>query len=314
MEKIRVGISRCLLGEKVRYDGGHKLDRYLTDTLGRYFDYVPVCPEVEYGLPVPREAMRLVGNAENPRLLTIKTGIDHTQGMLKWTETRLSELEKEGLCGFIFKSRSPSSGMQGVKVYTDSGMPARRGVGIFAGAFMKRFPILPVEDDGRLNDPGLRENFIERIFVYKRWQDFSKKGGGRNELIAFHSDHKYLIMAHSPRHATHLGRIVAGSDSYEGTLNDTYIKTMMEGLKLTATKKKNTNCLHHIMGYFKKDLSADEKQELLDIIDDYHRGIIPLVVPVILLKHYVRKYDKPYLNRQFYLNPHPMELMLRNHV
>ncbi|MCX8111098.1 MAG: DUF523 and DUF1722 domain-containing protein [Syntrophorhabdaceae bacterium] len=313
MEKIKVGISRCLLGEKVRYDGGHQHDRYLTDTLGRYFDYVPVCPEVEYGLPVPREAMRLVGSPEDPRLLTIKTGIDHTDGMKRWADTRLKELEKEGLCGFIFKSKSPSSGMQGVKVYSSGGMPVKKGTGIFAGAFMRHFPLLPVEDDGRLNDPVIRENFIERIFVYKRWQGFIERGGEHKDLVAFHTDHKYLIMSHSPKHLTELGRIVADSRVKNHERNSIYVKTMMDGLKFTATRRKNTNCLHHIMGYFKKDLTGDEKQELLEVIEDYHKGIIPLIVPITLIKHYVRKYDKPYLKRQAYLNPHPMELMLRNH-
>lgn len=314
MEKIKVGISRCLLGEKVRYDGGHKLDRYLTDTLGRYFEYVPVCPEVEYGLPIPREAMHLVGSPDRPRLVTIKTGIDHTDGMLKWAQKKLKELEKENLCGFIFKSRSPSSGMQGVRIYSEKGMPEKKGVGIFARAFMGHFPIIPVEDDGRLNDPVIRENFIERIFVYRRWQEFIESGGEHRGLVAFHSDHKYLIMSHSPKHLTELGRLVANPKHPDSDINNIYIQTMMDGLKLTATKRKNTNCLHHIMGYFKKDLTGDEKQELLDVIEDYHRGIVPLIVPITLIKHYVRKYDKAYLGRQVYLNPHPLELMLRNHV
>ena len=170
MEKIRLGISSCLLGEKVRYDGGHKLDHYLKETLGRYVDWLPVCPEVEYGLPVPREAMRLIGNAGAARLVTTHTGIDHTDGMQRWAAQRLAELEREDLCGFVFKSRSPSSGMRGVNVYTPSGIPVPRGVGIFAGAFMERFPLIPVEDDGRLQDPALRENFIERVFVFRRWK------------------------------------------------------------------------------------------------------------------------------------------------
>jgi uncharacterized protein YbbK (DUF523 family) len=171
MEKIRIGVSACLLGQNVRYDGGHRHDRYITDTLGRWFEWVPVCPEVEYGLPVPREAMRLVGNPETPRLVTIRTRIDHTDGMLAWADKRLEALAALDLCGFIFKSRSPSSGMAAVKVYTETGMAVKKGVGIFAGAFMKRFPLLPVEEDGRLNDPFLRENFIERIFVYRRWRE-----------------------------------------------------------------------------------------------------------------------------------------------
>ena len=179
IEKIRIGISACLLGQNVRYDGGHQHDRYITDTIGRWFEWVPVCPEVEYGLPVPREAMRLVGDTENPRLVTIRTRIDHTDGMLAWVEKRLEALAAEDLCGFIFKSRSPSSGMAAVKVYGDAGMAVEKGVGIFAGAFMKRFPLLPVEEDGRLNDPLLRENFIERIFVYRRWRELEKRDRDR---------------------------------------------------------------------------------------------------------------------------------------
>jgi uncharacterized protein YbbK (DUF523 family) len=175
MDRIKLGISSCLLGNNVRYDGGHQHDRYITDTLGRYVEWLPVCPEVECGLGIPREAMRLVGDPENPRLMTIRTGVDHTDGMRTWVEKKLNELEKETLCGFIFKSKSPSSGIGGVKIYTSSGMPDREGTGLFGGAFMKHFPLLPVIDEGRLHDPLLRENFIERIFVYKRWQELQIK-------------------------------------------------------------------------------------------------------------------------------------------
>lgn len=314
MEKIRMGISRCLLGENVRYDGGHQLDRYLTDTLGKYFEYTPVCPEVEYGLPIPREALRLVGKPDSARLVTIKSGVDHTEGMLKWAQVRLEELAKEDLCGFIFKSKSPSSGMRAVKVYGPSGMPVHKGVGIFAGAFMKRFPTLPVEEDGRLHDPLLRENFIERVFVYKRWQELLKQGKSIKNLINFHTDHKLLILSHSPKHNSMLGKLVAAAKDYKGDLFGEYIRILMEGLTMIATVKKHTNVLHHIMGYFKKVLSADEKRELLEIIGNYHDQLVPLVVPVTLLNHYVRKYGEPYLERQYYLHPHPLELMLRNHV
>lgn len=315
MDKIKMGISRCLLGENVRYDGGHQHDRYLTDTLGNYFEYIPVCPEVEYGLPIPREALRLVGKPESARLVTIKTGIDHTDGMLEWAYGKLNELEKENLCGFVFKSKSPSSGMQAVKVYGPSGMPVHKGVGVFAGAFIKRFPILPVEEDGRLHDPALRENFIERVFVYKRWQNLLKKGKTIKNLIDFHTDHKLLVMSHSPKHYSTLGKLVANAKSFkEDDLYGEYIKSLMEGIRFIATVKKQTNVLHHIMGYFKKQLSADEKKELLEIVDNYHRQLVPLIVPITLLTHYVRKYGDTYLERQHYLRPHPMELMLRNHV
>lgn len=314
-EKIKIGISSCLLGEKVRYDGGHKLDRYLSDTLGKYVQWVPVCPEVEYGLPVPREAMRLTGNPDSPRLLTRKTGIDHTDGMKQWAAKRTKELEGEDLCGFIFKSRSPSSGLRAVKVYTDSGMPVQKGTGIFADAFVRHFPLTPVEDDGRLHDPQLRENFIEKIFVFRRWKNFLNKGAKTADLVSFHTEHKMLLMSHSTKHYRLLGQIVAASGKHKNNEYLTqYITQFMDGLKLIATTKKNTNVLTHLIGYFKKDLTSDEKAELLQVIENYHKGLIPLVVPITLINHYVRKYNEPYLKRQYYLNPHPLELMLRNHV
>jgi uncharacterized protein YbgA (DUF1722 family)/uncharacterized protein YbbK (DUF523 family) len=314
-EKIRLGISSCLLGEEVRYDRGHKLDHFLTDTLGQFVEWVPVCPEVEYGLPVPREAMRLTGLPENPRLVTRKTGIDHTEGMKKWARTRLKELQEEDLCGFVFKSRSPSSGMSGVKVYSESGMPSRKGKGIFACAFMDYFLFMPVEDDGRMHNPRLRENFIERIFVYKRWKDFLANSAAMGDLVSFHTDHKYLIMAHSPKHLSILGKIVANAKLYKRSdLFEEYFRHMIEGLRLEATVKKNVNVLTHMVGYFKEVLTPDEKKELLEIVGNYHKGLVPLIVPVTLIKHYVRKYQEPYLKRQYYLHPHPLELMLRNHV
>ncbi|UCG12277.1 MAG: DUF1722 domain-containing protein, partial [Deltaproteobacteria bacterium] len=188
--KIRIGISACLLGEKVRFDGGHKLDRYIVNTLGQYFDFVPVCPEVECGLGIPRESMRLVGNPENPWLITHKTKIDHTERLLSWARGRVQELEREDLCGFIFKKDSPSSGMERVRVYTEKGMPAKTGVGMFARAFMEHFPLLPVEDEGRLHDPRLRENFIERVFTLKRWREILAKPPRLGHVVDFHTRHK----------------------------------------------------------------------------------------------------------------------------
>ncbi len=315
MQKIRVGISSCLLGEPVRYDGGHKLDRFLTNTLGEFFQYVPVCPEVECGLPVPREAMRLEGTPESPRLITRRSRVDHTERMLKWCAKKLSELEKEGLAGFIFKSRSPSSGIGGVKIYNEQGMPGRTGAGLFGGAFMDRFPLVPVEDEGRLHDPGLRENFIERVFVFHRWQKFLREKFTVGRLVDFHTRHKLMLMAHSPKHYTAMGRIVANAKRYNPeNLKKEYLTALMQGMHMRATVKKNTNVLQHIMGYFKDRLMPDEKQELLELIDSYHRELVPLVVPVTLLKHYVRRFDEQYLKKQCYLDPHPAELMLRNHV
>jgi uncharacterized protein YbgA (DUF1722 family)/uncharacterized protein YbbK (DUF523 family) len=315
MKKIKLGISSCLLGESVRYNGGHKLDRFLRDGLGRYVDYVPVCPEVECGLGIPREAMRLVGDPDDPRLLTRGTRIDHTDRMKRWAARRIRELEREDLRGFVFKSRSPSSGMTGVKVYDESGTRIRKGSGLFARAFMDSFPILPVEDDGRLHDAGLRENFIERVFTYDRWRNMESSGRTAGKLVEFHSRHKLLILSHSRKALKELGALTAGAGKTPaGELYGRYIGTLMEGLKLQATVRKNTDVLMHIMGYFKKVLSSDEKKELLEIIERYRKGLIPLIVPVTLLSHYVRKYSPAYLLGQYYLDPHPYELMLRNHV
>jgi len=309
--KIKLGISSCLLGEPVRYDGGHKLDHYLVDILGRHVEWVPVCPEVEYGLPVPREAMCLIGDPAEPRLVTRETGIDHTEAMLKWASKKLKELQKEDLCGFIFKSKSPSSGMSGVKVYSESGKISARGRGIFAGVFINENPLLPVEDNEGMQDLEVRENFIERVFVFMRWREFLNNKPSIRCLTEFHTNHKLLIMSHSVKHLRELGRLVAGAKEYKPrVLYELYSQTLMEALKLQATIKKNVNVLHHIMGYLKKQLLTDEKEELLKMIEQYHRGLIPSSVPITLLKHYVGKYSEPYLMRQHYLNSHPIEQTL----
>jgi uncharacterized protein YbgA (DUF1722 family)/uncharacterized protein YbbK (DUF523 family) len=304
-----------LLGDKVRYDGGHKLDRFLTDILGQWVDYVPVCPEVECGLPVPRESMRLEGDPESPRLVTTRTKMDKTAQMMQWAKRRVAELEKENLLGFIFKSGSPSSGMERVKVYDRNGMPSKKGSGMFARAFMEHFPLLPVEEEGRLNDPALRENFIERIFTLARWREILSARKNRGGLIEFHTGHKMMILSHSTSYYRDMGRMVAQSKEIPiKELFARYEESLLKALKLMATTKKNTNVLMHMMGYFKRNLSADEKDELLQIIDFYRNGLVPLVVPLTLINHYVRKYDQPYLRQQFYLNPHPAELQLRTKV
>lgn len=314
-DKIRLGISACLMGQKVRYDGGHKWDRFITDTLGKFVDFVPVCPEVECGLGIPREAMRLVGDPENPRLVTIRTGIDHTERLLTWARRRVAELAREDLCGFIFKGGSPSSGMERVKVYTDKGAPVKNGVGLFARVFLQHFPLLPVEEEGRLHDPKLRENFIEAIFTLKRWRENLARGRTRRGLVDFHARHKLLLLAHSPRHLRDMGKLTAQSDKRPlPDLYPDYQALLLEALHLKTTVKKNINVLQHLMGYFNKELTGDEKQELLEIFEHYRQGLVPLIVPVTLINHYVRKYDQPYLKTQYYLNPHPVELQLRNHV
>jgi len=261
--------------------------------------------------------MRLVGDPDAPRLVTVRTKVDLTARMVTWARKRVRELEREDLRGFIFKSKSPSSGMERVKVYpeTGQGSPVTRGVGMFARIFMEHFPLLPVEEEGRLHDPVLRENFIERLFVLQRWRELLAAKPKLGDLVTFHTQHKLLIMAHSPNHYRELGRLVARAKEIPAPeLHGLYQSRLMEALRLKATPKKNTNVLHHLMGYFKQDLSPDEKQELRQVIDHYHQGYVPLVVPITLINHYVRKYRQPYLQDQFYLHPHPVELQLRNHV
>jgi len=313
--KIRIGVSSCLLGNPVRYDGGHKHDRYITDILGNYFDFIPVCPEVECGLSVPRETMRLVGDPVNPKLMTTKTGIDHTSRMLDFCKRKVEELEKENLSAFIFKKNSPSSGLYRVKVYGNSDMARKNGRGLFAASLVNKFPLLPVEEEGRLQDAHLRENFIEKVFSYQRWKDFLAEAPDYKKMILFHARHKLQIMAHSTKHLSAMGNLVAtGKNTDPEKLFSSYQESLLEALHLKATVKKNVNVLQHIMGYFKKHLTSDEKAELLGIIESYSRHQLPLVVPLTLLNHYIRKYKVEYLQNQTYLEPHPAELMLRNHV
>ncbi len=313
--KIRVGVSSCLLGNPVRYDGGHKHDRYITDILGNYFDFVPVCPEIECGLPVPREAMRLLGDSEAPRLVTSRNGIDLTDTMLGYCHKRVRELEKDDLCAFIFKKDSPSSGLHKVKVYGDSGQAQKKGRGLFAAALTNHFPLLPVEEEGRLHDAGLRENFIEKVFCYHRWKNFLRQKPNYKTLIDFHAGHKLQLMSHSPKHLSKMGKMVAAGKALpEEILLTEYQSDLMEALSLKATVKKNVNVLYHIAGYFKKLISSDEKKELISLIDKYANHTAPLIVPLTLANHFIKKYDISYLQNQTYLEPHPSELMLRNQV
>jgi uncharacterized protein YbgA (DUF1722 family)/uncharacterized protein YbbK (DUF523 family) len=314
-EKPRIGVSSCLLGEKVRYDGQHSQDHFLTDTFGKFVEWVPVCPEVECGLGIPREPIRLEGDPSDPRLVTAHSRVDLTARMKAWAKARLKELEKEDLAGYVFKSGSPSSGMERVKVYGESGVPRKVGVGLFARAFMERFPLLPVEEEGRLHDDVLRETFIESIFCLKRYRDAVRRPRTMGALVAFHSAHKLVLMAHSPKHLKGMGALVArGKQLAPKELLEAYERLLVAALRTNATPGKNANVLMHALGYFKEDLSAGEKKEMLEVIEDYRREFVPLVVPVTILRHYVRKYDQPYLREQAFLNPHPIELKLRNHA
>ena len=312
---VRVGISRCLLGDAVRYDGGHKRDSFLVDVLGRVVDWVPVCPEVEAGMTTPREPIRLVGDARQPHLVTVKSGQDLTKMMSSFSTRRVAELEDSELSGYVFKKDSPSCGVERVRVLNHKGMPARIGIGLFAKVFMEQFPLIPVEEEGRLCDPVLRDNFIERVFSYHRWRSLMLEPVSRKTVVEFHTTHKYALLAHSRDHYQTLGRLTAQADRYRPRdLLERYGEIFMEALKIKATVRKHVNVLHHLVGHFKCHLSLSERAELDGVIADYHRGLVPLVVPLTLVKHYVEMFDVGYIRDQVYLNPHPKELMLRNRV
>jgi len=313
---IRLGISTCLTGEEVRYDGGHKLDRFLVHTLGQYVEWVPVCPEVETGMSIPREALRLVGDPENPRLVTIKTKQDYTEQMQAWARKRLDELAEINLHGFVFKSKSPSSGLYRVKVYSEGGMPSKNGTGIFPREVMRRFPLLPLEEEGRLHDMHLRENFIDRVFAYYRWTNLLDENPTPGGLVRYHTAHKLTLMAHSPPHYQEMGRLVAqaGSLPWE-ELTAKYPRSLMEGLGVMTSPGKHANVLQHLMGFLKDKISGEDKAELLDYIEDYRNGLVPLIVPLTLLKHHLSRHQVPdWVHQQVYLYPYPKELLLRNHV
>lgn len=318
-DKIRIAISQCLLGENVRYDGQHKLDRYLVNNYSPYFEWLPFCPENDSGMGVPREAMRLEGDPAAPRLMTRNSKIDKTEQLMAYTTPRVEKFASENISGIIFKKGSPSCGLYGLRPLTEKGMPGEKTSGLFALAFKKKYPLIPMEEEGRLNDPWLRENFIEKVFVYHRWQTLLQKVGEQKNIAAlteFHQAHKYLLMAHSPEGLKACGRLVAQHDQQQSLdeIYQVYFEKLMAVLGEKSTVKKHRNVLQHLMGYFKNHIDADEKEELLEQIELYANEKVPIIVPITLLKHYVRKYKQSYLLDQLYLEPHPKELMIRNHI
>jgi uncharacterized protein YbgA (DUF1722 family)/uncharacterized protein YbbK (DUF523 family) len=312
---IRVGISTCLLGQKVRFDGGHKRDRLITDILGPYFQFVPVCPELEVGMGVPREAVRLEGSPDAPTMVGNRTGEDWTDRMNRYSDRRVRQRDLRDLSGYILKKDSPSCGMERVKLYITDKNVQRITSGLFARALMVQYPHLPIEEEGRLHDDRLRENFIVRVFAYDRLQKLYRERFSRKRIVEFHTAHKYLLLAHSPKHYKQMGQLVAAIKKYTpDEFRGEYRQLFMEGLAVKSTPRKNVNVLQHIMGFLKTHLTAEEKKDILATIDDYHRELVPLVVPMTLIKHYINKHGVEYIQDQVYLNPHPKELMLRNHV
>ena len=313
--KPKVGISACLLGQQVRFDGGHKRDLFLTDLFGKFVDWVAICPEVEVGMGVPRETVRLIGAPAHPRMIAEKSGKDWTAAMHRFAAKRVRDIVDKQLSGYVFKKNSPSCGVERVRVYNANGMAERQGRGLFAAALMNQCPLLPVEEEGRLNDQKLRENFIERVFAYHRWLQATSERRSPGALVRFHTSHKYLLLAHSERHYRRLGRLVAAPKQKSLTaLYDDYSRVFMEALAVHATEKSHANVLDHMMGYFSKQLTAAERQELVQLIGEFRHQLIPLIAPITMIRHYTRKYQVAYLQGQLYLEPNPKELMLRNHV
>lgn len=312
---VRIGISTCLLGRPVRWDGGHKRDAFLTEQLGPFVEWVPVCPEVEIGMGVPRETIRLVERGGELRLLAERSGSDWSERMRAWSRRRVRELEALELCGYVLKKDSPSCGMERVRVWNEKGMAEKRGRGVFAEALLAGAPALPVEEEGRLSDPRLRENWIERVFAYRRVRSLFAGRWTRGELVAFHAGHKLQILSHSPRHYAELGRLVAAAKELgRAAVQERYREGFMAALRHLATPRRQVNVLQHVMGYFRGRLDERDRRELAALIEDYGRGLVPLIVPITLIRHHVARLEIGYLAGQVYLDPHPKELMLRNRV
>jgi uncharacterized protein YbgA (DUF1722 family)/uncharacterized protein YbbK (DUF523 family) len=313
--QIRIGISSCLLGEAVRFDGGHKHDTLITGLFGQFFRWVPVCPEVEAGMGTPRESLRLIGAVEAPRMITARSGVDHSDAMRRYAHRRVEQLASLDLHGYILKKDSPSCGLDRVRVYGGKGPPRRAGQGLFAAALVERLPTLPVEEEGRLRDHVLRENFVERVFARHRWLDLLRRKPRAGDLVDFHTRHKLTLLSHSESHYRRMGRLVASAGT--APIHDLlaqYEREFAAGLAVHATPRKHANVLLHLLGFFKKSLAPPDKQELIDCIDRYRRSLVPLVVPITLLSHHARRHPEPWVMAQTYLHPYPSELMLRNSV
>ncbi len=312
LQKIRIGISSCLMGENVRFDSGHKKNAYVTGILSDYFEFSPFCPEVSIGLGIPRETIRLVDVDNEVRCVGTKSAdLDVTEKLYQSADDQKGWHAE--LSGYILKRDSPSCGMERVKLYKGQ-MPEKKGVGLYAKRLMENFPYLPIEEEGRLSDAQLRENFIQRVFIYARWQMMEQEGFTLSGLQAFHAQHKYIFMSHNQRLGRELGASLANSSQGIDALALEYLASMMTLLRSIATRKNHVNTLHHIQGYLKNDLDAGDKEELRLTIEEYHKGLLPLIVPITLLRHHFRRHPKDYIGGSFYLQPHPSEMMLLNHI
>lgn len=317
---IRIGISSCLLGERVRFDSGHKHHSYITQTLGQFFSFHGFCPEVDIGLGIPRPTIKLIASTaadSNIRCVDSKTGaIDYTDQLA--ASAQRQHAWHADLCGYIFKKDSPSCGMERVKVYFPAGagtMAEKRGAGIYAATFMANFPLIPTEEEGRLGDAGLRENFIQRVYTFYRWKQLRTEPLSAERLFRFHSQHKLILMSHNQNAVRQLGRLLADADREQlETVADTYISGLMQALRTPATRGNHVNVLQHVQGYLKHHLDGDDKQELVEAIAQYRQGYIPLIVPITLLRHHFRSQPDPFIEQSLYMHPYPAEMMLLNEI
>ena len=312
--KAKIGVSSCLLGNAVRFNRGHCQDKFLTQELNHYFDYLAFCPEVEMGLPTPRPTLRIVLTEKGERLICPKTGEDHTETIQKFSAEKVKELATHQLSGIVLKSASPSCGVFRVKMYTEEGMPTHRSNGFFARAVKAAFPNMPIEEEGRLKDNAIRENFIYRVSAYKDWQE-SIKDHKIHSLFQFHKRHKYRLMAHDQNVLRNLGRLLASHSEKDITqLISAYEKDFFAALSIAPSKGNHANALSHVMGYFSKKMNAKERESLVELIDNYRQDLIPIIVPMTRLRHYLEKFEDPYIQEQIYLYPHPAKLKLLNAV
>lgn len=312
--RIKLAISACLLGQEVRYNAGHKLSQLCSQTLARHFDFVPVCPEMAIGLGAPREPIRLVGDARAPRAVgSVTRALDVTEALIGYGEQMATQLDD--ISGLIVMQKSPSCGLERVKVYQDDGRPAEKGQGLFTATIARLRPELPIEEDGRLNDPVLRENFLARVYAYSDWQALQRTGLTRKAIIDFHSRHKYLLMAHNPLQYRELGRLLAGLGAHQPSeLGPRYFSALMAALKKCATRGTHANVLQHLSGYLRRALPSEDRREIQSLIEQYRNGTVPLVVPLTMLKYHFRRHPDRYVALQAYLQPHPEELGLRNAI
>ena len=315
MTEMRLGVSACLMGDEVRYDGGHRMCSYVTGVLARYFTLVKVCPEVGVGMSTPRETVRLEGRADAPLMIASETGSDWTTRMNRWSRTRVRELKGEDLCGFVFKKNSPSCGVFGVKVFDDRGRPGKPGSGLFSLEFRRKNPLVPVEEEGRLEGPVLRENFLERIFAYHRLRQVFAGRWKRGAVTEFHSREKFLLLAHSPMHLKQMEKLVATiGNGPAGEFKALYMAGFMEAMAVRATPTRHAKAMRSITVCLRDHLTSPEYARVSRLLQEYRSGHIPLVVPLTLLGHFGDLHEIPDLVGQSYLNPHPNELVLRNHA